>query len=496
VYVQTAGEVEVAVKFLQKGVADRTRDRYTAECEKFWMTFLEGEQFAGKLHGVDIQRFASDITDKDVLRRLIVAFVIHLVDLQARGQKILHVLSAISFMFKSHMVDSSIFSDPTVRLARAAAADATGAWSESIKRMPFVHDMLLYAETILWDAGDIDQQMTFVGIILAFHFCLRVSEYVHSYIDDDGEVSHAIDADDIEFILRDGSRVRSWAAKDTGSLFEDIAHVKLVVRTSKCDKKGKGRILYISRRGVQETHLIMILFQWSCISGIKMDDPFLSRYKMSNHRLRRLKLTTKMVNESLKDIAEFFGFPRIYFSSHSLRIGGSTTMRAAGMNKEDVNRITGHHPDYDTDLIYQHITPIDVGGALALVDRVIENEVEIVGSTVVFQSEAEFCVANPSTRKSFVLNPQQVSLMLPTERTVPKGAQISKVPSVSICSSVALPNAIVPVLHRPVYSQEVSHVPLLAKKRSLPVLNVCALASAKRSAKHNTKDSLHSLALN
>ena len=83
------------------------------------------------------------------------------------------------------------------------------------------------------------------------------------------------------------------------------------------------------------------------------------------------------------------------------------------MDKEAVNRLTGHHPDYDTDLIYQHITPLD-GGTLALIDRLeilVESEVE-------FQTEEVFQSRNQ--HKNFVLQASDVQLMLPVERTVGK----------------------------------------------------------------------------
>ena len=50
-----------------------------------------------------------------------------------------------------------------------------------------------------------------------------------------------------------------------------------------------------------------------------------------------------MVNTALKIMASAFGFESIAFafSSHSLRIGGATTMRAAGADKERVRILGG-----------------------------------------------------------------------------------------------------------------------------------------------------------
>ena len=94
-------------------------------------------------------------------------------------------------------------------------------------------------------------------------------------------------------------------------------------------------------------------------------------------------------------------------------------MRAGGMDKEGVNRITGHDPDYDTDLIYQHITPLD-GGTLSLIDRLQhENSVVLVDSDIEFQTEEIFLSRNRTDK--FVLSAADLSLMIPVDRSVTAG---------------------------------------------------------------------------
>ena len=67
-----------------------------------------------------------------------------------------------------------------------------------------------------------------------------------------------------------------------------------------------------------------------------------------------------MVNTSLKVMAAAFGYESLAFafSSHSLRIGGATTMISAGVEKERVRRLGGW-AEGGCEEIYELSNPLD-----------------------------------------------------------------------------------------------------------------------------------------
>jgi hypothetical protein len=89
-----------------------------------------------------------------------------------------------------------------------------------------------------------------------------------------------------------------------------------------------------------------------------LTDPLLSRYlKGRSKRLHR-----GMMNKALKDAALHFGFDSLYFSTHSLRIGGATCGAAAGRSDDTLCRVAGWSTNgRSSSRLYQHTTPRDAG---------------------------------------------------------------------------------------------------------------------------------------
>ena len=77
---------------------------------------------------------------------------------------------------------------------------------------------------------------------------------------------------------------------------------------------------------------------------------------------KELKLTRRMINEALKSLAVECGLDSVgfAFSSKSLRIGGATSMVAAGKSRDTVKRI-GWDKNSNCDEIYESNTPLDEG---------------------------------------------------------------------------------------------------------------------------------------
>jgi integrase len=227
-------------------------------------------------------------------------------------------------------------------------------------------DMIKYIRVGMWRLGDLDACMTYLGVVLAFHFMLRVSEYVA------GGVGHALLSEDVEFFLEDNKRKATWAVQ--GVSCGRICGAVLVVRSSKRDSEGKGRYLYLGRNSPDEGALLDDLISWCRMSGVKKGDPLFSRWMEG----RRKCLTRKMVSKALKDTAKAFGLEEVFFSAHCLRSGGLTTQRVLGASRDNGKRVGGWGERSSVDEQYA-VHTVNDRGTLAFVSSDAEGRLLDVG---------------------------------------------------------------------------------------------------------------------
>jgi hypothetical protein len=204
--------------------------------------------------------------------------------------------------------------------------------------------MIQWLKNQYW-GNNIDRNMTYIAIVLAYHFMLRSSEYIHSKTN-----PHAICCKDVEFISNDDVRIKPWNLNNISNI--SIFAAVFVIRSSKSDRDGKGRYLHLSRDSTLESDFLEDLIRWCKESNIKEDDPLFCRYKFGRRKL----LTTQMVSIALKLTASAFGFDSTYFASHSLRIGGMTTMIASGVDRNVARKVGGWSETSNCDQIYDRNT--------------------------------------------------------------------------------------------------------------------------------------------
>jgi hypothetical protein len=174
---------------------------------------------------------------------------------------------------------------------------------------------------------------------MAFHFMLRVSEYCL-----DGSSPHALRCSDVLFLTDDGSVFSPWDKRLTSISSSSITGAIIDLRSSKADKTGKGRHLYVSRSGSAESFLLDLMFFWTTVADFTLPtQAFLSH--VGKTARRRKHLTRCMVTSVLKKMAAHFGFDDAFFSTHSLRIGGMSCGTKADMNNSTLCRIGGWSSD-------------------------------------------------------------------------------------------------------------------------------------------------------
>jgi hypothetical protein len=177
---------------------------------------------------------------------------------------------------------------------------------------------------------------------------------------DNKSEKHALRAEDVLF-QRGGGLPPLWAWTVGEARKEEIVSVLFVVRSS---KTKEGRYLYLGRHSDIESRTIDDVAEWARVSEVRRGDPFLSRWEMGKNNQRRRKcLTREMINTTLKDLARKTGLDGVEFafSSHSLRIGGATSMMAVGESQTSVKRAGGWARTSSCDEIYELNTPADRG---------------------------------------------------------------------------------------------------------------------------------------
>jgi hypothetical protein len=218
--------------------------------------------------------------------------------------------------------------------------------------------MLFYLEDLLLPSRHVDDWMTYLGILMAFHFMLRVSEYCL-----DGSSPHAIRCSDVLFLTDDGRVFSPFDGRLTTISSSSIAGAIIDLRSSKADKTGKGRHLYVSRSGSAESFLLDLMFFWTTVAEFTLPtQAFLSHAGKTGRR--RKHLTRRMVTSVLKQMAVHFGFDDAFFSTHSLRIGGMSCGTKADMNNSTLCRIGGWSSD--SEARYRENVPDS--GILAVLD--------------------------------------------------------------------------------------------------------------------------------
>ena len=200
---------------------------------------------------------------------------------------------------------------------------------ERRERLPAAKEMLQWLREDSWDKG-IDERMTYMGVVLGFHFMLRVSEYAHT---GSKSADHRFLVEDVYYYGEKGERL---GIRDKG-----IVGITIMKRTGKTNRGGKRlHRLQLSRSSPVEEQLMEDFLLFGRESGTDPSDPFLSRMKLGKRKV----LTSSMVNSALKRMAVQFGLDPKKFSSHSLRKGGCTSMRFAGIEAESIRRVVGWMP--------------------------------------------------------------------------------------------------------------------------------------------------------
>ena len=213
--------------------------------------------------------------------------------------------------------------------------------SDTVK-LPACQGMLVDMRTHLWDAqswtGDgLIQRMTYLACVWGFDQSARVSEYT---IPEPRAVDHCIRVDDLSFHYQSPEKVicivGSVLAGTLQGISEDSPLIENVLecRVQGASSKGKRvvKAKLIGRRSSDESRFLSDLALFLARCGARGSDELFSVRTTAG---TKTALTGRTVRDQIKETCRRLGLPPNHFSSHSLRKGAVTHMRAAGASEDD-----------------------------------------------------------------------------------------------------------------------------------------------------------------
>jgi len=294
----------------------------------YWDEFLERHTLHEYLDTYD--------PDSPEYRRLLIWFLYYLAEERKLTESQVNAaLQALQHSLRLDGHDLNAFTSGPVKLARKATREDPRAKHirQSLRRrLPVTFDMLDFLADLLRHTGCLNDLMTYCGCLIGFHFMLRASEYCS-----EGDGYHALRTGDVLFFKYDSTVLRTWDAEWNRTKPSDIKSALFDLRSS---KTGMSRHLYLDRSGTAEASLLDLMIHWTQVAELTSPNYYLLSHA-SRYGKRRKNLTRKMVSTALKQMATHFGFDEVFFSSHSLRIGGHSCGTAAELPQPSLCRIAG-----------------------------------------------------------------------------------------------------------------------------------------------------------
>jgi hypothetical protein len=207
-------------------------------------------------------------------------------------------------------------------------------------KLPVCQDMLADMKQRLVREGDLtDEGMrgraTSLGAMFGYEMAGRIGEYTHS---ERNQVNHCVRVDDATFAVEikgtitniPGSELAALKLEDSVEGRRSILECRVRAVTSKGKVVVKPKL--IGRRSPEEATFLDDLASWLIHSGTTGKDEMFSFRKRDG---KIAVLTGRTIRDELKRTCEINKLPPDYFSSHSLRKGAITHMRAQGATEDD-----------------------------------------------------------------------------------------------------------------------------------------------------------------
>jgi hypothetical protein len=257
--------------------------------------------------------------------------------------------AGVRLAFARALLPTDFFDHPSVTTARQACRRKPeelrarrDAGAEGTVKLPVCGSILDNIREHLWcnkawDARGLRDRMTYLACIWGFDQSARISEYTAPEGD---ATDHCVRIDDVTFYVRTPTGTTGMTGSDMVSSLRGategdpelkrITECRVLAVTSKSKQVTKGKM--VGRRSESESRFLddLIIFLLRS-GGIGNDNLFSFRVGSAP----QVSLTGFAVRREIKQACTRLGLPAKHFSSHSLRKGGVTQMRALGASEDD-----------------------------------------------------------------------------------------------------------------------------------------------------------------
>ena len=355
-------------QFLTKAVTRGTRNGYAADW-KSWESFLAKSTAISSRGDVYLDQAGSD-TEKATLLAMFFKERYEVGEL--RGRQATCVSAGIRHYFIAALRPVGWFESHIVTSARAACRLSCDEIREHKKHskskatLPVSEDMLMEARVRLrekksWEWGDIDDKMTYLGLMWGFDQVARVSEFTAA---ESSSENHCVQVWQLSFVTEaeGGGQQRVVAGAGLAQAVSENPSRKIIACEVEASSHKGGALSkkkLIGRRSSEEGQWLDDLVEWLVNSKLAADDLIFTRYKAktAGGKVFKKRLTAETIRGAIKDMATRAGFPPNRFSAHSLRKGGMSQMRGLGASSDD-RKDRGNYADgsnvYDT--VYDYST--------------------------------------------------------------------------------------------------------------------------------------------
>lgn len=399
--------------FLGASVLPATQRTYDGHWH-LWTAFLHAESYGRNPYLIDVPEATKTA--------LVGLFLFRRYQAGARGKAAYSVTSGIRMRFAQKLLSTEFLESPVIHTARSACRlsprelrsrrDAA-ALNTSVK-LPICEGILVAMRVRLWVETPWFLSvppgcLAYIGCMWGYDQSARVSEYTTP---ENGAEDHCIRIDDLTFVMVTGEGIvgSALAAKLTlghnevadhitsnpnqAAPWASITECRALAASSKGKRVTKAKL--IARRSAIESQFLDDLARFVILSGSRSGDELFSFRKEGG---AKLCLRARTVRQELKNQCSLQGLPPDHFSSHSLRKGAITHMRATGASEDD-RRDRGGYAD-GSQLIhttYNYATGLGPLAASGLEDAVVPGLIDVLRLIPARAQAQEDLRANPLGR--------------------------------------------------------------------------------------------------
>lgn len=291
-----------------------------------WLT-VESQEFLSireEEYELGVNPFSYQVT-------VLLSFIAYLYGEQQVSHRTVGVyLSGLRHWFKQKFLREfdECFDEPIIAQARSSLhylAVRDDSLEADKKTLPFTCDMVVFAGAVYLqrEPQTLESEGIHACMVIAFCCLMRRCEIFIT------AANHYLRGQDVMFgVFIDGIEISIYPRDAWKYKLSAVRNVTITVHSAKNDWKGEGHRMFFSVNDPEANSLgfdlVLVMFSWAQKARPRNDDAFLAYNK------GRDIISYAMVSKVIKAVAQEFGFDPVHYHMHSLRVGGASTLAAAG----------------------------------------------------------------------------------------------------------------------------------------------------------------------